>query len=197
MYNAHFSFAMIYIIRREKIISKELDKNKPLANFNIPSSRVLVIDANGNKLGEMNLEDAVKAAQAEDLDLVCVAPNAKVPVCRFMDYRKYCYDMQRRAKENKKNQKMIVVKEVRVSPVIGENDFAVKVKNCKDFLADDCKVKVFLYYPKGKRRLLQMDSAFKILDKIVEALADVAVVESTISTGDKKTGVVLGPKKSK
>lgn len=197
MYSAHFSFAMIYLIRREIIISKELDKNKPLANYNIPSSIVLVIDANGNKLGEMSLDDAVKAAQAEDLDLVCVAPNAKVPVCRFMDYRKYCYDMQRRAKENKKNQKMIVVKEVRVSPVIGENDFAVKVKNCKDFLADDCKVKVFLYYPKGKRRLLQMDSAFKILDKIVEALSDVAVVESTISTGDKKTGVVLGPKKSK
>ena len=71
------------------------------------------------------------------------------------------------------------------------------MKNCKDFLADECKVKVILYYPKGKRRLLQMDSATKILDKIVEALADISIVESTVMNGDKKSGVVLGPKKTK
>ena len=158
---------------------------------------MLVIDQNGENKGEMKLDDAVRAAQLEELDLVCVAPNAKTPVCRFMDYRKYCYDMQRKAKENKKNQKMVVVKEVRVTPVIGDNDFAVKVKNCKEFLADDCRVKVYLYYPKGKKRLLQMESSAKVLDKFVEALADIASVESTIMNGDKKTGYVLAPKKIK
>ena len=114
-----------------------------------------------------------------------------------MDYRKYCYDMQRRAKENKKNQKMIVVKEIRVTPVIGNNDFDVKVKNCREFLADDCKVKISLYYPRGKKRLLQMDSSTKILERFVEALSDVAVVESTTMQGDKKTGILLTTKKTK
>jgi len=184
-------------MKEGKSISKEVDKNKPLANYDIPATTVLVIDANGENKGEMKLEDAIRAANSEDLDLVCVAPNAKVPVCRFMDYRKYCYDMQRKAKENKKNQKMIVVKEIRVTPVIGNNDFDVKVKNCKEFLADDCKVKITLFYPKGKRRLLQMDSSIKVLERFAEALADVATVESTTSVGDKKTGIVLVAKKSK
>ena len=148
----------------------------------------MVIDDNGENKGQMKLEDAIRAAKEKELDLVCVAPNAKIPVCRYMDYRKYCYDMQRRAKENKKNQKMIVVKEIRVTPVI---------KNCREFLADDCKVKISLYYPRGKKRLLQMDSSTKILERFVEALSDVAVVESTTMQGDKKTGILLTTKKTK
>ena len=184
-------------MKEGKSISKEVDKNKPLANYDIPAATVLVIDNNGENKGEMKLEDAIRAANSEDLDLVCVAPNAKVPVCRFMDYRKYCYDMQRKAKENKKNQKVIVVKEIRVSPVIGDNDFEVKVKNCKDFLKDECKVKISLFYPKGKRRLLQMDSSVRVLERFAEALADVATVESTTAVGDKKTGIVLVAKKNK
>lgn len=157
----------------------------------------MVIDDNGENKGQMKLEDAIRAAKEKELDLVCVAPNAKIPVCRYMDYRKYCYDMQRRAKENKKNQKMIVVKEIRVTPVIGNNDFDVKVKNCREFLADDCKVKISLYYPRGKKRLLQMDSSTKILERFVEALSDVAVVESTTMQGDKQTGILLTTKKTK
>lgn len=158
---------------------------------------VLVIDENGENRGAMKLEDAISAAKEKELDLVCVAPNAKVPVCRFMDYRKYLYDMQRRAKENKKNQKMIVIKEIRVTPVIGNNDFEIKVKNCRDFLADDCKVKISLFYPRGKKRLLQMDSSTKILERFAEALSDVATVESTTMQGDKKTGILLVTKKTK
>lgn len=180
-----------------KNISKELDKNKPLANYDIHVETVLVIDENGENRGAMKLEDAISAAKEKELDLVCVAPNAKVPVCRFMDYRKYLYDMQRRAKENKKNQKMIVIKEIRVTPVIGNNDFEIKVKNCRDFLADDCKVKISLFYPRGKKRLLQMDSSTKILERFAEALSDVATVESTTMQGDKKTGILLVTKKTK
>lgn len=180
-----------------KNISKELDKNKPLANYDINVETVLVIDDNGENRGAMKLEDAISAAKEKELDLVCVAPNAKVPVCRFMDYRKYLYDMQRRAKENKKNQKMIIIKEIRVTPVIGNNDFEIKVKNCRDFLADDCKVKISLFYPRGKKRLLQMDSSTKILERFAEALSDVATVESTTMQGDKKTGILLVTKKTK
>ena len=112
----------------------------------------MVIDDNGENKGQMKLEDAIRAAKEKELDLVCVAPNAKIPVCRYMDYRKYCYD---------------------------------------------CKVKISLYYPRGKKRLLQMDSSTKILERFVEALSDVAVVESTTMQGDKKTGILLTTKKTK
>ena len=145
----------------------------------------------------MALEDAIKMANERELDLVCVAPNAKVPVCRFMDYQKYCYDMSRRAKESKKNQKIVVVKEIRLSPVVGENDFAVKVKNCLEFLEAGHKVKVNLFYPKGKKRLLQMDASSKILDKFAEALGDKAIVESTTVVDGRTTAILFGPKKNK
>lgn len=145
----------------------------------------------------MSLQDAIKAANERELDLVCVAPNAKIPVCRFMDYQKYCYDMSRRAKENKKNQKIVVVKELRVTPVIGDNDFETKIKNCREFLAAGHKVKITLYYPRGKRRLLQMESSSKILDKFVEALEDVAAVDSTTVVEGRTTAIQLSAKKIK
>ena len=157
---------------------------------------MLVINQDGVNIGVMKTVDAIKAADEVDLDLVCVAPNAKVPVCRFMDYQKYCYDMSRRAKESKKNQKIVVVKEIRLSPVVGDNDFAVKVKNCKEFLEAGHKVKVNLFYPKGKRRLLQMDSSAKILDKFVEALGDDATVEATTVVDGRTTAIQFGPKKN-
>ncbi len=184
--------------KEEKGISKNLNnKNRPLANDEIKAEFVLVIGEDGQNFGQMRLEEAIQAANEHELDLVCVAPNAKVPVCRFADYQKFCYDLQRRAKESKKNQKIVVVKELRVTPVIGDNDFAVKVKNCREFLAEDHKVKITLYYPKGKRRLLQMESSSKILDRFVEVLEDVAVVEATTKTDGRVTSVTLGPKKIK
>lgn len=158
---------------------------------------MLVIDENGVNLGEMSKEDAIKAADKVDLDLVCVAPKAKVPVCRFMDFKKYLYEIGRRAKDSRKNQKIVVVKEIRLSPVIGGNDFETKLKNCKEFLADGSKVKVTLFYPKGKRRLLQMESSNLILDKFVEALSDVATVESTVQVEGRTTAVILTMKKTK
>ena len=145
----------------------------------------------------MKTVDAIKAADEVDLDLVCVAPQAKVPVCRFMDFKKYCFEMSKRGKESRKNQKITVVKEIRVSPVIGGNDFTTKVKTCREFLNEGDKVKINLYYPKGKRRLLQLDSSSKILDRFVEALSDIAVVESTITNEGRTTAVVLTMKKTK
>ena len=94
-----------------------------MANEDIDADIVLVIDENGVNLGQMKKEDAIKAAEAVELDLVCVAPKAAVPVCRFMDFKKYLYEIGRRAKDSRKNQKIVVVKEIRISPVIGEKDF--------------------------------------------------------------------------
>ena len=185
-------------IKEGKVISKNLDnRNRPLANEDIEAEVVLVIGDDGQNHGQMALSDAIKMANERELDLVCVAPNAKVPVCRFMDYQKYCYEMSRRAKESKKNQKIVVVKEIRLSPVVGDNDFAVKVKNCLEFLEAGHKVKVNLFYPKGKRRLLQMDSSAKILDKFVEAVGEKATVEATTVVDGRTTAIQFGPKKNK
>ena len=114
-----------------------------------------------------------------------------------MDYKKYCYDMTRRIKDIRKNQKIVVVKEIRLSPVVGDNDFAVKVKNCLEFLEAGHKVKVNLFYPKGKKRLLQLDSSSKILDKFVEALGENAIVEGTTVVDGRTTAIQVGPKKNK
>ena len=145
----------------------------------------------------MKTQDAIKAADEAGFDLVCVAPQAKTPVCRYMDYKKYIFTINKRGKEGRKNQKVTVVKEIRVSPVIGGNDFTTKVKNCREFLADGDKVKVYLFFPKGKKRLLHSEESSKILDRFVEALSDVAVVESTITNEGKTTAVVLTMKKTK
>lgn len=178
------------------VISKNLDrKADALVNENIPASRVLAIDAEGKPLGEMDLEQAIQLARQEELDLVCVAPNAKVPVCRFIDYSKYRYDMQRKSREAKKNQKVVTIKEVRVSPLIGNNDLETKVKTGREFLAQGNKLKVTLFYPKGKRRLIQFESSSLILDKYVEALSDVATVESKITNDGRTTAITLVPKK--
>ena len=107
------------------------------------------------------------------------------------------YKEEGRAKEIKKNQKIVVVKELRVTPVIGDNDFETKIKNCREFLAAGHKVKITLYYPRGKRRLLQMESSSKILDKFVEALDDVAAVDSTTVVEGRTTAIQLSAKKIK
>ena len=188
----------VNLLKEVKYISNYVDrKADALINENIPAAEVLVIDTEGKSLGQMPLEEACTLARNQDLDLVCVAPQAKVPVCRFMDYSKYRYDLQKKSRDAKKNQKVVVVKEMRVSPVIGTNDFEVKLKNGREFLADGHKLKINLYYPKGKRRLLKLDSSSTILDKFVEALAECATVESTTKVDGKVMSVLLVPKKQK
>lgn len=196
MRSLFFYYGMFNYNEEVKYISNLNDrKQEALVNENIPAEVVLVIDTEGKSLGEVKLEEACAMARNQDLDLVCVAPQAKVPVCRFMDYSKYRYDQQKRSRDAKKNQKVVDVKEIRVSPVIGNNDFEVKLKNSREFLAAGHKLKVNLYYPKGKRRLLKLDSSSTILDKFVEALANEATVESTNKVDGKVMSVLLVPKK--
>lgn len=182
--------------RRCLDISKSVDrKAESLVNEDITAEVVLVIDVEGTSLGNMKTEEAIKLAEKQNLDLVCVAPNAKVPVCRFMDYSKYRYDLQRKARDAKKNQKVVTVKELRVSPVIGENDFETKLKNGRDFLQEGNKLKIALYYPKKKRRLLQMESSSAVLDRFATGLSDIAVVEAKTVVEGKTMAIVLTQKK--
>lgn len=179
-------------------ISKNLErKSDALVNENIKASRVLAINAEGEALGEMDLDEAIHLASEQNLDLVCVAPNAKVPVCRFIDYSKYRYDMQRKSREAKKNQKVVTIKEVRLSPVIGSNDFETKLKNGREFLNDGNKLKVTLYYPKGKKRMMQFDSSKDVLDRFVNALSEISTIEGRTAVEGKNMSIILGPKNKK
>ena len=179
-------------------ISKNIDrKNDALVNENIKAERVLVIDECGNSLGEKNLMDAIKLAESRNLDLVCVAPNAKVPVCRFMDYSRFRYELQRKARDAKKNQKVVTVKEIRLTPVISSNDFETKLKRGIKFLQDGDKLKVTLTFNRRARMLHNADPNFSILDKYIERTAEIASVEQKPTLEGRNMSTILSPKKVK
>ena len=146
-----------------------------MINEQIRDREVRLIGANGEQLGIMSARDAQKHAQEAGLDLVKVAPTAKPPVCKIIDYGKYKYELARKEKEAKKKQKTIEVKEVRLSPNIEENDLNTKVNNARKFLAKGNKVKVTLRF-RG-REMAHMQSSKHILDEFAQSLSDIAVVE--------------------
>ena len=111
-------------------------------NSEIRARDVRVISPEGEQLGVMSIRDALDAAMERELDLVEVAPNARPPVCRIMDYGKYRYEQTKQKREAKKKQKVVTVKEVRMTPKIEEHDFQVKTRNAERFLKDGHKVKV-------------------------------------------------------
>jgi len=131
------------------------------------------------------------------LDLVCVAPNAKIPVCRFMDYSKFRYEQQRKARESRKNQKIVSLKEIWVSPVISANDFETKLKNGRRFLSEGNKLKITLRFVRRMRMLSNENDYMQILNNFIERTQDIAYVESRPSLEGRNMSVILSPKKDK
>ena len=146
-----------------------------MINEQIRDREVRVIGPNGEQLGIMSAKEAYFKAKDAGLDLVKIAPTAKPPVCKIIDYGKYRYEQARKAKEAKKKQKTIEVKEVRLSPNIEENDLNTKVNNARKFLTKGNKVKVTLRF-RG-REMAHMQSSKHILDEFAQSLSDIAVVE--------------------
>ena len=172
-------------------------KNEALVNEEITASVVLVVDNEGKMLGEMSVAEGIKLAEAKGLDLVCVAPNAPKPVCRMMDYRKFRYEQQKRARVAKKNQTIISVKEVWLTPVIGQNDFDTKLKTGIKFLQQGNKLKVTLRFNKRARMLNMGDPDIQVLTKYIEATADIATVENKPTLEGKSVSMILVAKKEK
>ena len=146
-----------------------------MINEQIRDREVRLIGENGEQLGIMSARDAMKLAREADLDLVKIAPNAKPPVCKIVDYGKYRYELARKEKEARKKQKVIDVKEVRLSPNIDTNDLNTKVGAARKFLEKGDKVKVTLRF-RG-REMAHMSKSKYILDDFAESLADIAVVD--------------------
>ena len=136
----------------------------------------------------MSRKNALQTAQQLNLDLLCVAPNAKVPVCKILDYGKYRFQQQKKQKEAKKNQTIIEVKEVQLSPVIGEHDLQTKLKHALRFLEAGNKVKVTMRF-KG-RQLSHMEVGQEIMDRFIELCKDKANVEKP-AVLDKRTLIVI------
>ena len=164
-----------------------------MINEQIRCKEVRVIGEEGQQLGVMALRDALNMAKDAGVDLVMVSPSANPPVCRIVDYGKFKYEQLRREKEAKKKQKVIEIKEVRLSPNIDENDLNTKMNNARKFLEKGNKVKVTLRF-RG-REMAHVQASKHILDDFAEALADIAVVEKAPKLEGRSMGMVLAEKR--
>lgn len=146
-----------------------------MINEQIRDKEIRLIGEEGEQLGIMPVKDALKLAKEANLDLVKIAPTAKPPVCKIVDYGKYRYELARKEKEAKKKQKVTDVKEIRLSPNIDDNDLLTKANQARKFIAKGDKVKVALRF-RG-REMAHMASSKQILDDFFSKLEDVAIVE--------------------
>ena len=149
--------------------------NGDLVNEKIRFPEVLVIGPDGESLGKMSRIDAYRKAESYELDPLCVAPQANPPVCKIINYGKYRFDAQKKAKEAKKNQKIIELKEIQLTPQIGQHDIETKVKAAIKFLEDGNKVKVGVRF-KG-RQMAHPEVGNETLNKFLEYVTDYATIE--------------------
>ena len=160
-------------------------------NEEITAEKVLVISETGEQLGTMDRLEALKVAEERGLALVCVAPNAPVPVCKIMDYSKYRYEQIKKAKEARKNQKVITVKEVRLSPTIDTGDFNTKLRNARRFLEEGNKVKVSCRF---RGRMIEQANNTKVLfEKFAETLSDISQVDQAPKLEGYYMNMLLSP----
>ncbi|HEX6594599.1 MAG TPA: translation initiation factor IF-3 [Bacillota bacterium] len=160
-------------------------------NEKIRAREVRLIDSNGDQLGVKKRSEALEIAKVRNLDLVLVAPNAKPPVCRIMDYGKYRYEQQKKEKEARKKQRVINVKEVRFTPAIGEHDFNTKLKNTRRFLKKGDKVKASVRF-RG-RAITHKELGREVLDRLAEESKDLAVIESKPRMEGRNMYMMLAP----
>ena len=164
-----------------------------LINGQIREKEVRVIGIDNEQLGVMSAAEAQKIADENEVDLVMIAPTAKPPVCRIVDYKKFCYEQARKAKEAKKKQKIVEIKEIRLSPNIDTNDLNTKINAAKKFISKGDKVKITLRF-RG-REMAHMANSKYILDDFADALAEVAVVEKPAKVEGRSMTMVLAEKK--
>ncbi|GLC81009.1 translation initiation factor IF-3 [Lacrimispora brassicae] len=164
-----------------------------MINEQIRDKEVLLIGENGEKMGIMSTRDALQLAKEAELDLVKIAPTAKPPVCKIIDYGKYRYELARKEKEAKKKQKVIEVKEVRLSPNIDTNDLNTKMSAARKFLEKGDKVKVTLRF-RG-REMAHMSKSRYILDDFAEKLADIATIDKPAKVEGRSMIIFLNAKR--
>ena len=164
-----------------------------MINEQIRDKEIRLIGSDGEQLGIMSAKEALRLAEEADLDLVKIAPNAKPPVCKIIDYGKYRYEMARKEKEAKKKQKTVEMKEIRLSPNIDANDLNTKVNAAKKFIAKGNKVKITLRF-RG-REMAHIAHSKHVLDDFAKEVEEVAVVEKAPKQEGRSISMVLSEKR--
>ncbi len=172
------------------ISSKEL-----IINEEIREKEVRVIDSDGSQLGLMSSKDALAKAYEKDFDLVLIAPNATPPVCKIMDYGKYCFEQAKKEKEARKNQKVVETKEIRLGLSIDTHDFETKANHAKKFIKSGDKVKVSIRF-RG-RELGHPEIGLEVMQKFADYCSEVAAVEKPAKMEGRNMFMFLAPKPSK
>lgn len=173
----------------------EISKETVRINEDIRAREVRVVTDSGEQLGVMSLTSALEKALSDNLDLVEVAPTAKPPVCRIMDYGKFRYEQQKKDRETRKKQKTFDVKEVKLRPKIETHDYLVKLKNAQRFLTDGDKVKAVIMF-RG-RELSHAELGLELLRRMGEDVKDLAVIEREPKLEGRNMIMILAPKISK
>ncbi|MFC3230444.1 translation initiation factor IF-3 [Marinibaculum pumilum] len=164
----------------------------PRVNDRITSSKVRLIDHEGNNHGVVPTDAALETAMQVGLDLVEISPNADPPVCKLLDYGKYKYEAQKKASEARKKQKVIEVKEIKMRPNIDQHDYDVKMRSMNRFLGEGDKVKVTLRF-RG-REMAHQDLGRRVLDRVQQDLTDRVKVEQTPKMEGRQMTMVIAPK---
>lgn len=172
-----------------------ISKQEQQINEEIRDKEVRVISAEGEQLGIMSAAEALKLAEEANLDLVKIAPMAKPPVCKIMDYGKFRFEKAKKEKEAKKNQKIIETKEIRLSLNIDVHDFETKINHAKKFLADGNKLKVSIRF-RG-REMAHPELGLEVMQKAEEALAECANVEKAAKLEGRQMLMFMAPKGNK
>ncbi len=171
---------------------KVIKDNDLIINEQIRYKEVRVLGLEGEQLGVMSITEAQNKADDEGVDLVLISPNAKPPVCRIVDASKYAYEQKRKAKENKKKQRTVDIKEIRLSPNIDTNDLNTKTNAARKFISKGDKVKITLRF-RG-REMAHMANSKHILDDLAETLSDIAAIEKEPKVEGRSMTMVMGPK---
>jgi len=164
-------------------------------NSEINEAEVRLINSDGSQLGIVSSERALELAEEQDLDLVMIAPQAKPPVCRIMDYGKYRFEQQKREKEASKKQKVVEVKEIRLSLNIDTHDFETKLGHAKKFIAEGNRIKVSIRL-RG-REMAHASRGNEVMDRFAEALNEVAVVDKPAKLEGRSIQMFMSPQKPK
>ena len=170
-------------------------KDDGLVNEGIRVREVMVITDNGDKLGVISTYKALNMAYEQNLDLVIVAPGAKPPVAKFMDYNKFKYEQQRKQREARKNQKIVSLKEIRLSPKIDVHDFDTKLRNGRKFLEKGDKLKISIRF-RG-REMAYTNQGREVMTNFAKQCEDLATVESRPKLDGRNMFMTLTPKKDK
>lgn len=170
----------------------ETTKTTVRINKNIRVPEVRVVDNNGEQLGILPIRQALEAADERGLDLVEVAPLAKPPVCKIMDYGKYKYEQAKKAHDSKKNQKVVVVKEIKMRPATDDHDLNFKLKNAKKFLAEGNKVKFTVVF-RG-RELAHAELGMVLLDRVAADIVEAGNIEQSAKREGRAMMMIVSPK---